>query len=692
MAEEDDINVQGFGDHRAILQLLRKAQSVEHDIRIIVREVHAFLDEKDGQWDPHARQAFKGRPRYTLDKCNDLVDDIAGAIEQKDFDIQILPAGGDATKDLAKTYDGMIRNIQNLSNANDIYDASNRRVVRTGMDGWRVRQRFGDNNTFDQDLYIDPINDFADRVWFDPGSVRQTREDAGYAFVLTSMIKSDYDAQFPDGSGMSVNMDSVTLTDRQPEMVVVGEILYKVKVERRIVELTNGSVYVDDEKFQKIKDELAAQGAVEVRDRMREMDEVRTRVFDGKDWLEPEKETVFELIPIIPQYANWSVVRKVPRYWGIVTKKMDAQRIYNYVESRKVEDGAFAPLAKILVTKTQIGAEKEAWENLNTSSDPALPYEPDPEAREPYRLGGAEINPGLESTSQSMLQNLQSTAGIDQLPGEALGLQSGLAVELKQERGDTRNYKYTKSTQIARCHTGKILMKALPRVYDTKRQVRIINEDKSFEMVTLNERIIDEQTGDPVEVIDLSKGVYDVTCEVSKSFKNRQTETVSSMVEMATIDPAIIEDGRDVLYKNVNAPGFDVLADRARQKMVLSGEIPGDQLTDEEKEFLAAQDEPAPDPVAVALEREADNEDDKVTLDGMKHELNEQKFEFEKGQSSMKEAMDQISAAAELLNTQADTWNKMREAMGLDTITGPGGMKVFIDQAKVIREAQEEQL
>ncbi len=263
-----------FDNHSAILLLLKKAQEVETDVRETAREVHVFLDETDGQWDRLARAAFKDRPRYTLDKCNDLVDDIAGVIEQSDFAIQILPSGGDSTKELASTYDGMIRNIENLSNAPDIYNAATRSVVRAGIDGWRVSQRWGDNNTFDQDLYIDPIADFVDRVWFDPGSVLQTREDANYCFVLQTMIKSDYDEKFPEGSGQSISMDDITMTDRTPESVVVGELLYKVKVKRRIVELSNGAVYVDDEKFQTIKDELEKQGAVEKRSREREMDEV----------------------------------------------------------------------------------------------------------------------------------------------------------------------------------------------------------------------------------------------------------------------------------------------------------------------------------------------------------------------------------------------------------------------------------
>lgn len=682
----------GFESHSNVQKLLKKAQEVETDVREIVREVHAFLDDKDGQWDDHAAKAFKGRPRYTLDKCNDLVDDIAGAMEQSDFDIQVMPAGGDATKDLARTYDGMIRNIQNISNASDIFDAANRRVVRAGMDGWRISQRWGDNNTFDQDLFIDPITDFVDRVWFDPGSVRQTREDANYAFVLQSMIKTDYEEKFPDGKGRSVSMgDHTTQTDRSPEMVVVGEILYKVRVKKRIVELTNGAVYVDDEKFQKIQDELAKEGATVKRERFRDMVEVKTRIFDGDGWLTPIQDTVFDLIPIIPQYCNWTVRRQVPNYWGIVTKKLDAQRIYNYTESRKVEEGALAPLGKILATKDQIAGNVDAWENLNVSSDPVLPYTHVETQPQPYKVGGAEINPGLEVTSQSMLQNLQSTAGIDQLPGQPLGLQSGLAVELKQDRGDTRNYKYSRSKEVAVCYTGKVLMRAMPKVYDTERQVRMINEDQSFEMVTLNERVVDEQTGEAVEVIDLSKGVYDVTCNVTKAFKNRQGETVNSIIETASIDPSIIEQGRDVLYRNMNAPGMDVLAERARRDMLISGKIPEEQMTDEEKEMLASMPAPPPDPVALALEREADNADDLVTLKGLQHQLNEQKFELDKRQRSMDEAHDQIRLGFEELNTHADTWKKLREAMGLESISGPEGMQRFIEQAAVIRESQAEQ-
>ena len=51
--------------------------------------------------------------------------------------------------------------------------------------------------------------------------------------------------------------------------------------------------------------------------------------------------------------------------------------------------------------------------------------------------------------------------------------------------------------------------------------------------------------------------------------------------------------------------------------------------------------------------------------------------------------MEQVKLAADVLNKQADTWNKMGAA--LENIIGPGGLEAFIQQADVIKEAQAEQ-
>jgi len=88
---------------------------------------------------------------------------------------------------------------------------------------------------------------------------------------------------------------------------------------------------------------------------------------------------------------------------------------------------------------------------------------------------------------------------------------------------------------------------------------------------------------------------------------------VHSFMEMGERDPSIIELGKDVWLKNLNAPGMDIVAERARRNMLLAGQIPEEQMTEDEIEFMSSQ-EPAPDPVAEALEREAEARDDEIQL------------------------------------------------------------------------------
>ena len=69
---------------------LERAQGVEADNRERVRDAHNFIDKKNGQWDDELFDALRagGAPRYTLDKCGPLVDQVAGELQSADFDIK----------------------------------------------------------------------------------------------------------------------------------------------------------------------------------------------------------------------------------------------------------------------------------------------------------------------------------------------------------------------------------------------------------------------------------------------------------------------------------------------------------------------------------------------------------------------------------------------------------------------------
>ena len=692
-----------FGDLDAVKKLLSEAQDAEFDNRAKVREVTHFLEKDDGQWEPSIVQNMSGRPRYTFDKCNPVVDSIAGEMEQAEFGIKIRPATGDASKDTAIVYDGLIRNIQSISSAKQVFNSSGRKMVAVGFDAWRVANDWGDLDSFEQDLFIKKIANSVDRVWFDTGAEMQDMSDANWCFVLQALTKDEYKEKFPEGSEQSVT-DSRTeeIYYYKADLIMVGEFLYKKPVKKELVLMSNNAVYEVDDKFESVQEELEGQGITEVRRRTKKSHVVMSRLFDGGDWLTEEQKTVFGYIPVIPVYANFDISENKVIYRGVVNKLIDAQRVYNYAQSRATEEGALAPRAKYWMTREQAQADMATLQTMNTNADPVQTYTHVSETPPPYWQGGAQVNQGLQQTSADMAANIVQSSGIFAANQGDAPNQSGFAIELQQQKGDNSTIKYFNSMEIAICHTAKVIVDAIPRVYDTKRQVRILGEDGQSKMESINDQVFDNETGEMVELNDLRKGKYDVTCSVGPAFQSRQQETARAFLEAANIDPSLLSEAGDVWLANLNAPGFDLIAERKRKVLLEAGAIPDSQMTDEEKEkaqaFIDAANAnpPAPDPMATAIMEQTQANTTNVMSMAQERDnkaiLAAEKLRMEQREQDMKlqqQMFDQQTKIVDALNTQADTLNKLREAMGVDTIVGPTNTAAYKEQADIVLETQE---
>jgi len=360
-------------DYKVVAELLPKAQDAETDMRENAREAKEFVLVRGGQWESNvwSKLGAAGRPRYSLDKTTPIINQIHGEIVKSDFDVKVKPASGNASKETAKVLDGMVRNIENLSNASQIYRQSARSVITAGVDGWMVVQDYADTDSFDQDLFIRPCPNFLDSVYFDPNSTERDRSDAMFAYRLVAMSKDAYDEKYPDRKGSSVSSDRASSTYwNKPEKVTVAEFYYVQFETETLIKMNNGAVYELDDEFEAIKDELAAAGIVEESRRDIESREVYLRHFDGDGWLDDPQETVFKWIPLIPAYAYFDTFDDTISYFGVVEKLMDPQRIYNYAISRKIEEGALSPKDKLMMTPEQAAGHGKQLSKLNTSNDP----------------------------------------------------------------------------------------------------------------------------------------------------------------------------------------------------------------------------------------------------------------------------------------------------------------------------------
>lgn len=694
-----------YSKHSDVLQLLSDAQTADEDIRENARECNTALNKRDGQWEPHIIEVMSGRPRYTFDKLNPIVDSICGQISKNDYDIMVKPAGGGANSKVAETFDGLIRNIENISDATRIYKMAARKMVGCGIGGWRIIQAYADTDSFDQDLKIVPLSNFEDRVWFGPHEL-PTAEDAPYCWVMTPLSPEDYKAQFPDGSGASLNQSYFSAWWIQSEHIVVAEFYCKKPVTKELVKMSNGAVYEVNEDYEAVKDELKEQGITEVGRRKRKTHKITVRKMDGSGWLGPEKDTVFNLLPVCRAVANFQVTENKPIWWGAVDKLLDQQRVYNYARSRQIEEGALAPRQKIFMTKEQARGHDNQLRRLNTSPDPVQFYNHVDGTPPPYPSQPPSANPNLEVVAGAASEDINASAGqFGANLGDNPGLQSGEAIGMQIDKGDDSNLKYVEALSEAIRYTARVLIGAIPRVYEPGRQARLVNQDGTFEEATIGEEVYDYQTGRMVVMNDLTQGVYDVVVEATKSFKSRQEQTSRALLEIGAIDPSVIELGGDVLLRNIPAPGMEDVANRKRAQLMQAGVIPFEQMTDDEKAQAQAAAEQAknspPPPAQLLAEAEIQNAQARaaeVQSKTMERAVNARMKQQELAMKLQDQEVSQELAAykaqmefnqqiAENMKTMAETLNAIREAIGADAVVSQQGVEAYQNQAGALEDA-----
>lgn len=670
-----------YDSHQTVINLMTAAQQADHDNREKAREAHLFVDKRDGQWEPYWWNNNAGKPRYTFDMVNPIVDQVTAEIEQSDFDIKVSPQSGPASKETAMVMEGLIRNIESMSRAKEIYINAGRGMATAGYDGWMVSHKYADEESFDQDLVIEPVPNFIDRVWFDPASYLQDKSDAQYAFLLHPVSKAEYASRWPEGSEASVSDDREgdAYYDKA-EVIVVGQLFYVKRKPMELVLMSNGAVYEATDDFEKVVDELAAAGLTEVRRRTAYKNVVCSHFYDATDWLEDEEETIFDRVPVIPVYGNFKITENKTIYWGVVEKLLDPQRVLNYSMSREIEEGALAPRAKYWMTLTQGAGHEDTLSTLNTNSDPVQFFNVDPEnPGPPQQNGGAMVNPGLRTISESMRQLIGQTAGMFAANmGDNPGLQSGVAIERLQSKGDNGTVKYFRALETAIAATGDLLVKTIPKVYDTRRTVRLLYEDNTAEMITLNDTVIDNQTGEPVTLNDLTKGQYSITCRAGPSFRNKQQETIETIIEIAKVDPSIIAMSGDILLNAIPTSAAMQIGERKRLQMIAQGLIPASQMTEEEAQQMQQQQQnqgQQQDPNMVMAQAEMA----KAQAEQLRAEVEMQKLQLETARIQLETQKFQASMQMDQANVQLDGFNAETQRMNTQIKAQEAGVRIQKD-------------
>lgn len=634
-----------YDNHQDVLNMLSKDQTAEEDLRKEIDEVSDFLQNPQGQWEPNVWSDFQGRPRYTFDQCNPAISKVWAEMAANEYSASVQPAGGGASEEVSNTLDGLYRNIYNMSSFDHISTKAGKKMIATGCAGWRIVSKYVNPESFYQDIAIIPVNNFHRRVWFDANAELQTKEDAMHVFQLSNMSVAEAERLAKRKiEGVNDNRTTSSYEYKPDDTVIMGEILYKKKMMKTIY-------LIDDADMSVVDDEgLAEMGLTpdDVLDsREAEVCKVYSRKFDNLDWIGDEKETVFNLLPIIPEYAHFDITEDGKSvYRGLIRPVMDHQRVFNYSESRKVEESVLAQRRKLMVDNRVAEGYEEEFGNINRNpcaiqlfngkgaDDAKVPF---------FETQGPAPNPAISEISDNMIRNMQLSLG---LPNEletiaATKKDSDYRFESRSSMGQVGTFEYYKSHQIALEHTAKVILGAIPKVYDTARKVRIIDESNQSSEVEING--VNQATGEAIN--NLLVGKYDVVVNMGKDFESRQADANSAILELGSVNPDVVTRNTDIIATNIKAPGMRTVADRERAFLMQQGLIPEEQWTDQEKEkaAMAAQQEQQPDPAAMIAQAEmgkAQAEADKIQVQLLIEQTKLEQKEIENQAKATKEAME----------------------------------------------------
>lgn len=596
--------------HKEALDRFSMIMDSERDQRELAVEDLLFVHAEDGQWEEEAIQRRKDKPRYTINRVAGAIDQITGDQRQTRKEIKVIPQNG-GTKNIAKIKTGLIRNIQNNSDAAESYDNGFDEMTTCGYGGWRVLTEFPDDSPFDQEIIIAPIKSAVTSLFFDLSAQKYDKRDANYAFLVEDIILSSFKETYPNASITDFN-DTRFHTGQcaawfKGETIQIAEYWIARKVKSTIGLMSNGMI-IDLIEEKEVLDELKTSGITIIKTKEIEKRKVESFIMNGAEILEGPMEWAGKYIPLIPLYGRSITIKNKEYIRGVARFSKDAQRIYNYTTSSGVETTALTPKDPIWMTHVQAKGEKERLKRFNTQNNPFMFYTHDPE--EP----GAPKRTGAPALQQSLIQqqaqssiDIYSTTGI-QPPSLGINpeLQSGKAVVATQKMGDRGTFVYTDNLKKSINYTGDIIDDLMAKIYDRQRVIQILNIDGTTEDIEINvqaldefnQPVLDKQTNKVVIVNDLSQGKYKTMVDVGPAFTTMREESAQQLIQLATGSERFERHTADLIAKNLNILESTELTSRIRASMIKEGLI---KPTEEEIGELGLDKKNQPSPEQKAL-------------------------------------------------------------------------------------------
>lgn len=555
-----------------------QAEEAEAEIRRLADEDIRFRAGE--QWDTavlSARRIDK-RPALTINRMPQFERQVTNEQRQSKPAIQVSPVDSAADVDTAEVLQGLIRHIEYDSNADVAYDTGLTSAVRGGFGYIRVVSEYEYEESFAQCLKVKRVRDpFS--VYMDPCAQEPDGSDANWAFVVDDGIsEEEFKKEYPDASPVSGGWGNRTNTSGRTCQVV--EYFYKERVEDELLSLQPMAVVANPmtgmpqavpvgEPITALKSTVPPEALASMQ-LLDSRPTHRTKVCWAKiagNQVVEETEFPSKWIPVVPVLGDelWVGGKRILE--GIIRNAKDPQRMYNYWATSITETIALAPKAPWIGYEGQFAGQEKKWAEAASRNVPYLEVRPVTVDGKPAPLPQRNsFDAPIAAMTQAMefaADDMKATTGIyDAALGNRSNEQTGVAIRARQNQSQTSTLHFSDNLARALRHLGRILIDAIPRVYEGPRVLRILGEDGTEKMVGVNGA---PKVQGQERLFDLGTGRYDVTVAMGPSYTSKRQEMVAASMELSRSNPQIAQVIADLMVRNMDWPGAAQMADRLKK-------------------------------------------------------------------------------------------------------------------------------
>lgn len=546
-----------------------------------MRFLYADSDNQE-QWNAavRAQRQISGQVMVTINKTHTHWLHVVNQNKENKPEIQVSPTGEEASYESAQIFEQIIKRIEYISDAQTAYDVASGFQVGGGIGYWRITTDYEDEKSFDQEIFIKQVPDPL-AVYLDPMIKNQDGSDARYGFVFSDMPRKEAEKKYGKIVAQSQSIGDMAENWMRADSVRIAEYYERNESKEWMYALQNedGSTTVVRES------EMPPEGKEMLRQAYEDGQDVQRRRVSKwtinwyllvGDQIADRSEWAGRYIPIIRVPGEEITMENRLDRKGIVRYLKDAQRAFNYNASAALEFGALQSKTPYLAPIGAIEGVENYWATANTQNHAYLPYNhiddrgspiPPPQRQQPP-VSPPVFMEGMQAAEHELMMASGQYESTFSAQGNEI---SGVSIEQRQKQGERVTFHYQDNLAKAIRFTGKQLIDLIPKIYDTKRIIRIMDESGEEHSIQVDPQAKQalKQQEDKVEaqisaIFNPNVGNYDVVAKCGPNFDTRREKAFDAMTQLLAAQPALANVIGDLYMGSADFPSADKLQERMR--------------------------------------------------------------------------------------------------------------------------------